>query len=129
MTGAIVTGALRVPIIASEGGPWKPCDSLVQEATLAPSWKRVKAIAKEFSKTYFEIITIKSLTGSQKEQKDSYVHFTIVLSGHILYDTLLRQGHWFWFQQVLCHLSCGTMSRHTGSMHVHASSGPVSLFF
>lgn len=129
MTGAIVTGAPRVPIIASEGGPWKPCDSPVQEATLAPNWKRIKAITKEFSKTYFEIITIIGLRGSRKEQKDSCVHFTFVLSGHILYDTLLRRGHWFWCQQVLCHLSCGTMSRDTGSMHVHASSGPVSLFF
>lgn len=59
MTGAIVTGALQVPIIASEGGPWKPCDSPVQEATLVPSWKRVKAITKELFKTYFEMITIK----------------------------------------------------------------------
>lgn len=124
MTGATVTGALQVPIIASEGGPWKPCDSPVQEAALAPSWKRVKAITKELSKTYFEMITIKGLTGSWKEQKDSYVHFTIVPSGHILYDALLRRGHWFWCQQVLCLLSCGTMSG-----EVHASSGPVSLFF
>lgn len=89
------TEALWVPTVASEGEPWRPHGSPVQEATLAPSWERVKATTKEFSKTYFEIITIVGLKEVGKSRR-TRVQVTQC-------DTTLRQGHWSWCQQVLCH--------------------------